>query len=65
MALAGNRGRELDCIADHIIEVEVGPELLVGSTRLKAATAQKLVLNTISTVVMMRLGRTYGNLIVI
>jgi N-acetylmuramic acid 6-phosphate etherase len=42
----------------------VGPEVLAGSTRLKAGTAQKLVLNTISTVTMIRLGRTYGGLMV-
>jgi N-acetylmuramic acid 6-phosphate etherase len=64
VALAGNRESELGTVADHVIEVEVGAEFLVGSTRLKAATVQKLVLNTISTVVMMRLGRTYGNLMV-
>ena len=42
----------------------VGPEVIAGSTRLKAGAAQKLVLNTISTAVMVRLGRTYGNLMV-
>ncbi len=41
-----------------------GPEFIAGSTRLKAGTAQKLVLNTISTVTMIRLGKTYGNLMV-
>ena len=46
------------------IELVVGPEFLAGSTRLKAGTAQKLALNTISTVVMIRLGKTYGNLMV-
>jgi N-acetylmuramic acid 6-phosphate etherase len=46
------------------IAVVVGPELVAGSTRLKAGTAQKLVLNTISTVAMIRLGKTYGNLMV-
>jgi N-acetylmuramic acid 6-phosphate etherase len=44
--------------------VEVGPEVIAGSTRLKAGTAQKLVLNTISTLVMVRLGKTFGNLMV-
>ena len=44
--------------------VVVGPEVIAGSTRLKAGTAQKLVLNTISTVTMIRLGRTYGGLMV-
>lgn len=42
----------------------MGPELLTGSTRLKAGTAQKLVLNMLSTITMIRLGKTYGNLMV-
>jgi N-acetylmuramic acid 6-phosphate etherase len=42
----------------------VGPEVIAGSTRMKAGTAQKLVLNTISTAVMIRLGKTFGNLMV-
>ncbi len=51
-------------VADHEVAVVVGPEILAGSTRLKAETAQKLVLNMISTIVMIRLGKTYGNLMV-
>lgn len=47
--------------ADHAIEVVVGPEFVTGSTRMKAGTAQKLVLNMISTSVMIRLGRVQGN----
>lgn len=58
------RGSELGQVADHEVVAETGPEVIVGSTRLKAGTAQKLVLNTISTVSMIRLGRTYGNLMV-
>jgi N-acetylmuramic acid 6-phosphate etherase len=50
--------------ADHAVVAIVGPELVAGSTRLKAGTAQKLILNTISTVTMIRLGKTYGNLMV-
>ena len=50
--------------ADHELAVVVGPEFVAGSTRLKAGTAQKLVLNTISTVAMIRLGKTYGDLMV-
>lgn len=50
--------------ADHAVAVVVGPEVIAGSTRMKAGTAQKLVLNTISTVTMVRLGKTYGNLMV-
>jgi N-acetylmuramic acid 6-phosphate etherase len=42
----------------------VGPEVIAGSTRMKAGTAQKLVLNTLSTAVMIRLGKTFGNLMV-
>jgi N-acetylmuramic acid 6-phosphate etherase len=50
--------------AAHAIEVVAGPEIIAGSTRMKAGTAQKLVLNTISTVAMVRLGKTFGNLMV-
>jgi N-acetylmuramic acid 6-phosphate etherase len=57
-------GSELGSVVEHEIVVVVGPEFLAGSTRLKAGTAQKLVLNTISTVSMIRLGKTYGNLMV-
>ncbi|GAA4873129.1 N-acetylmuramic acid 6-phosphate etherase [Kitasatospora terrestris] len=64
VGLACNRGSALAAAAEHGIEVEVGPELLTGSTRLKAGTAQKLVLNMLSTLVMVRLGKTYGNLMV-
>jgi len=55
---------ELAALCDRTITVVVGPELLAGSTRLKAGTAQKLVLNTLTTVAMIRLGKTYGNLMV-
>ena len=51
-------------VADHEVLVDVGPELIAGSTRLKAGTAQKLVLNMISTISMVRLGKTFGNLMV-
>lgn len=47
--------------ADHPIEVVVGPEFVTGSTRMKAGTAQKLVLNMISTSVMIKMGRVVGN----
>jgi N-acetylmuramic acid 6-phosphate etherase len=57
-------GSELATLCDHEIAVVVGGEVLAGSTRLKAGTAQKLVLNTISTVAMVRLGKTFGNLMV-
>jgi N-acetylmuramic acid 6-phosphate etherase len=51
-------------VVDHEIVTVVGPEVIAGSTRMKAGTAQKLVLNTISTVSMVRLGKTFGNLMV-
>jgi N-acetylmuramic acid 6-phosphate etherase len=50
--------------AQYVIAPLVGPEALAGSTRLKAGTAQKLVLNMLSTAVMVRLGKVYGNLMV-
>ncbi|MGW1492493.1 N-acetylmuramic acid 6-phosphate etherase [Streptomyces sp. NBC_00191] len=64
IGLSCNAGSALGTAAEHGIEVVVGPELLTGSTRLKAGTAQKLVLNMISTITMIRLGKTYGNLMV-
>jgi N-acetylmuramic acid 6-phosphate etherase len=64
IGLSCNTDSTLGAAADHRIEVVVGPELLTGSTRLKAGTAQKLVLNMISTITMIRLGKTYGNLMV-
>jgi N-acetylmuramic acid 6-phosphate etherase len=54
----------LAAVVDHAVTVVVGPEVIAGSTRMKAGTAQKLVLNTISTIAMVRLGRTFGNLMV-
>jgi len=57
-------GSELAAVAEREVCVPVGPEVLTGSTRLKAGTAQKLVLNMISTISMIRLGKTYGNLMV-
>jgi N-acetylmuramic acid 6-phosphate etherase len=63
-AVVSAPGSALAALTDHEIEVVVGPEFLAGSTRLKAGTAQKLVLNTISTVAMIRLGKTYGDLMV-
>jgi N-acetylmuramic acid 6-phosphate etherase len=50
--------------ADVVVAVETGPEAITGSTRLKAGTAQKLVLNSFSTALMVRLGHTYSNLMV-
>jgi len=64
VGLSCNPGSRLSDIVDHPLEVVVGPEVLAGSTRLKAGSAQKLVLNMISTISMVRLGKTYGNLMV-
>ena len=64
VAIVSVEGSELGSIAEHEIVVLVGPEVIAGSTRLKAGTAQKLVLNMISTIAMVRLGKTYGNLMV-
>ncbi|RED64721.1 N-acetylmuramic acid 6-phosphate etherase [Cohnella lupini] len=57
-----NRNSIVSLYADHAIEVEVGPEVLTGSTRLKAATAQKMVLNMLTTTSMIKLGKVYQNL---
>jgi N-acetylmuramic acid 6-phosphate etherase len=64
VGLACNPRSQLSDSVDHPIEVVVGPEFISGSTRLKAGTAQKLVLNMISTIAMVRLGKTFGNLMV-
>jgi N-acetylmuramic acid 6-phosphate etherase len=55
---------ELGSRADRQVAVVVGPEVIAGSTRMKAGTAQKLVLNMLSTISMVRLGKTFGNLMV-
>jgi N-acetylmuramic acid 6-phosphate etherase len=64
ISLSCNPHAVISSIADVAIEVDTGPEVLMGSTRLKAGTAQKLVLNMLSTVTMIRLGKTYRNLMV-
>ena len=51
-------------VPDLFIPIETGPEILTGSTRLKAGTATKLVLNTITTLAMVQIGKTYGNVMV-
>jgi N-acetylmuramic acid 6-phosphate etherase len=57
-------GSELQNFVDLIIAPAVGPEIIAGSTRLKAGTATKMVLNMLTTVAMIRWGKTYGNLMV-
>ncbi|MGB3183227.1 MAG: N-acetylmuramic acid 6-phosphate etherase [Cyclobacteriaceae bacterium] len=56
-----NEGSELAALAEAPVEVITGPEFVTGSTRMKAGTAQKLVLNMLTTAVMIRLGRVKGN----
>jgi N-acetylmuramic acid 6-phosphate etherase len=63
-AVVSVRDSELAAVVEHEVAILVGPEFLAGSTRLKSGTAQKLVLNTLSTISMIRLGKTYGNLMV-
>ena len=57
-------GTELQTFVDVVISPAVGPEVIAGSTRLKAGTATKMVLNMLTTVAMVHLGKTYGNLMV-
>jgi N-acetylmuramic acid 6-phosphate etherase len=64
IGLACVQGSELARRGEMSIEIDVGPEVIAGSTRLKAGTAQKLVLNAISTIAMVKLGKTFGNLMV-
>ena len=60
-AISCNPGSPLSAVVDYPIEVVVGPEFVTGSTRMKSGTAQKLVLNMISTTVMIQIGRVEGN----
>jgi N-acetylmuramic acid 6-phosphate etherase len=62
--MAGNPAADSTVDADVVVAVDTGPEVLAGSTRMKAGTAQKLVLTAFSTTVMIRMGRTYSNLMV-
>jgi N-acetylmuramic acid 6-phosphate etherase len=64
IAIACNLNSEIAKYADYKIEVSPGPEVVTGSTRMKAGTAQKLILNMISTTTMINLGKTYRNLMV-
>jgi N-acetylmuramic acid 6-phosphate etherase len=63
-ALSCNRGSKTFSLAKHAIYLDVGPEVVTGSTRMKAGTAQKLVLNMITTASMIRYGKVYKNLMV-
>lgn len=64
LCVTNNKNCALGAFSDVAIEVEVGPEALTGSTRLKSGTAQKLVLNILTTATMIQQGKTYGNLMV-
>ena len=64
VAITSNRGTPVTRLAKIVIAAEVGPEVLTGSTRMKAGTAQKMVLNMLSTAVMARLGHVYENLMI-
>jgi N-acetylmuramic acid 6-phosphate etherase len=64
VSISCNPGAPVSREAQVAIELDNGPEVLTGSTRLKAGTSQKLVLNMISTAAMVRLGKVYGNLMV-
>lgn len=63
-AIACNKDSAVGQAADIAIEAQVGPEVLTGSTRLKAGTAQKMILNMITTGAMVRIGKAYQNLMV-
>jgi N-acetylmuramic acid 6-phosphate etherase len=58
------QSKELNIDVDCLISVKVGPEVIMGSTRMKSGTAQKLVLNMLSTAVMVKMGKTYNNIMV-
>jgi len=60
-SITNNPGSPIAVICDYPIEVEVGPEFVTGSTRMKSGTSQKLVLNMISTAIMIQLGRVEDN----
>ena len=60
-AISCNRNADASTVATHPIEVVVGPEVVTGSTRMKAGTAQKLVLNMLTTTTMIKLGHVVGN----
>lgn len=64
IGVSNNPGTKLSAVVDIAVETLTGPEFVAGSTRLKAGTAQKLVLNALSTAAMVRLGKTHGNLMV-
>jgi N-acetylmuramic acid 6-phosphate etherase len=64
IAITNNTGTPLAAACEHAIVLDTGPEAISGSTRLKAGTAQKIALNTLSSSLMVRLNKVYGNLMV-
>lgn len=64
VSLSCNTNSEMSKLTQYVLEVPVGPEVLTGSTRLKSGTAQKLILNMISTMTMIGVGKVYDNLMV-
>lgn len=64
VGVSNNAGTPMNGYADVMIEAVVGPEVIMGSTRMKAGTAQKLILNMLTTGSMIRMGKVYGNLMV-
>lgn len=63
-SISNNTGSEISALVKHPIEIDSGAEIISGSTRLKAGTTQKLVLNMISTIVNIRRGKVFGNYMV-
>ena len=64
IVVTNNKGAKVSEVADVTIAAEVGPEAVTGSTRMKAGTAQKMILNMLSTASMIRMGKVYSNLMV-
>lgn len=64
IGLTNNHNTPMVQLADHMIEAVVGPEVILGSTRMKSGTAQKLILNMLTTTAMIRIGKVYDNLMV-
>src|SRR5207237_4936953 len=64
IAIANNRDTPLLAEANHPVWLDTGPEPIAGSTRMKAATAQRIALNLLSSLVMIRLGRVFRGLVV-
>ncbi|WP_334333107.1 N-acetylmuramic acid 6-phosphate etherase [Companilactobacillus sp. HBUAS59544] len=64
VGISNNSNSEISKYCDQLLEIVVGPEVITGSTRMKAGTAQKMILNMISTSVMIKMGKVYQNLMI-